>query len=135
MENASKALIMAGGVLIAVAVISVALYFYTTAKGYASASEDLLSSSQIQSFNRFYTTYKNTTPLRVVDALNIANRAIEDGVEVDVSSIGVISGQNVDGVAGYDYYTADSTTLLNILSTYNISYNPEGKVSKVTIGN
>lgn len=59
MENVSKALIMAGGVLIALAVIGVALYFYTSARGFAEQSESMLSASQVQSFNRFYTAFNS----------------------------------------------------------------------------
>ena len=54
MENASKAIIMAGGVLIAVAIISLALYAYATYRDYANSSEQILSTSQITSFNRYY---------------------------------------------------------------------------------
>lgn len=59
MENASKAVVMAGGVLIAIAVISIAIYMYTTARGVASSSEESLSVAQIQSFNKFYTAFEN----------------------------------------------------------------------------
>ena len=55
MENASKAVIMAGGVLIAVAVISLALYAYGNFKGYVTSTEQTLTAEQIQSFNRFST--------------------------------------------------------------------------------
>ena len=38
MENASKAIIMAGGVLIAVAIISLSLYVYAKYRAYANSS-------------------------------------------------------------------------------------------------
>lgn len=126
MENASKAIVMAAGVFIAVAVISVALYFYTAAKGFANTAEDVLSSTQIQSFNRFYTAYKTgDKPITVVDALNILNRAVEDGITHSNSSPLIT-------LAG-DYYTADSVNFLNENVLYIINYNVEGKVSGVQI--
>ena len=60
MENASKAVIMAGGVLIAIAVISLGLYVYRNYQDYAAANEQLLSISNITSFNRFYESYINS---------------------------------------------------------------------------
>ena len=40
MDNASKALIMAGGILIAVLVISVSIYVITSARGVAKISNE-----------------------------------------------------------------------------------------------
>ena len=61
MENASKAVIMAGGVLIAVAVISAALYAYMSFKGYTESNEQILTANQIQQFNRFYQSFPEGT--------------------------------------------------------------------------
>lgn len=61
MENASKAVIMAGGVLIAVAIISVALYAYASFKGYTESQEQVLTANQIQNFNRFYESFSEGT--------------------------------------------------------------------------
>lgn len=57
MENASKALIIAGGILIAIALISLALYLFASARGLVDASNTVLEQSQIESFNRFYLSY------------------------------------------------------------------------------
>ena len=57
MDNASKALIFAGGILIAVLVISVSIYVITTARGVASASNEKVEANAVQSYNRFYLSY------------------------------------------------------------------------------
>ena len=137
MENASRALIMAGGVFIAIAIISVALYAYTHAKGFASANENLLSTSQIQSFNRFYTAHGNTTgtfkQIKCIEAINVLNRAVEDGVTVlETSSkiefeIDAASGKTIYKVAGNqsEYY------IQNVRFAY--SRDVQGRVNGVTI--
>lgn len=137
MENASRAMIMAGGVFIAIAIISVALYAYSNAKGFASASEELLSASQIQSFNRFYTAYGNSDgtfkQVKCIEAINILNRAVEDEITVlETSSkiefeIDVTSGKIIYKVAGNqtEYYVQ------NVRFAY--SRDVEGKVNGVTI--
>lgn len=133
MENASKALIMAGGVMISIAVISVAVYFYTNMKGYASANQDVLSSTQIHSFNRFYTAYNNSTnKIRVVDAVNILNRAVEDEVTVSNDCSSTISPITSDGRV-VAYKVSDVSKYLDDNVKYTITYSPEGKVEKVSI--
>ncbi len=130
MDNVSKALVMAGGVLISIAVISIAVSAFSSASNLARAAEQNMSSSQISSFNRFYTAYQTTytgpTTIRCVDALNILNRAIEDDVSVSNSS-------SIISLSG-DYYAADSKDYTTKTVKYSLSYvDGVGKVSKVTI--
>lgn len=127
MENASKALLMAGAVLITMAVIGVAVYFFSLMGGYAGASEDMLSAAQIQSFNRFYTSYRAGGQIRVIDALNILNRAVEDDVNVELNSSMI--KQN----SAHTAYTVDSSTYFLKTVNYSLKYNPAGAVSSVTI--
>lgn len=128
MENAAKAILIAGGVMISVAVISVALYFYTSAKSFANASQDVLSASQIQSFNKFYTAYLNTN-INVVDALNILNRAQEDEVAVEEGNSKITQDATTKA-----YIVTASQQYLQPVNDYRIEYNHEGKVEKVIIG-
>ncbi len=135
MENASRAMIMAAGVFIAIAIISVALYAYSNARSFASANEELLSASQIQSFNRFYTAYGDGTfqTLKCIEGINILNRAVEDELTiVELSAkidaaVDVASGNTIYSVAGghTEYFVQ------NIKFAY--SRDPEGKVNGVTI--
>lgn len=84
MDNASKALIFAGGILIAVLVISVSIYVITTARGVASASNEKVEANAVQSYNRFYLSYcedgNNTDGYNIkgIDALNIYRKAMDD---------------------------------------------------------
>ena len=83
MENASKALVIAGSILIAIAVISVSLYFYNNAREFAAYSNQVMSASQVQSFNRFYNSYRNNGNggrIDAIDGLNILNHAAEDSI-------------------------------------------------------
>lgn len=131
MENAAKALIMAGGILISIAIISVAVYFYTNMKGYASFNQDMLSVTQINSFNRFYTAYETPDQkIRAVDALNIVNRAVEDEVEVDIrdEKINKVLGEN-----DMQWYEIDEPDKYLEEVKYNIEYDVRGQVSKIII--
>lgn len=135
MDNASKAIVMAGGVLIAIALISVAVYAFNSARNFASSADDILSASQIQSFNRFYQEYRTgagtTSTIDCIDAVNILNRAVEDDIEADVTS-NLITANNLNGTT---VYTADSKNYTTKTLSYSLSYDPVGRVSKVTISN
>ncbi len=125
MDNASKAIVMAGGVMIALAIISVSLYFYSNAKGYAAQSEELIYTSQIQSFNRFYTAY--SSEVRGIDAVNILNRALEDGVEA------VESSDIIEDRSGDYFSIPDSKNYTGTKLKYDIVYDEVGLVSEVKI--
>ncbi len=135
MDNASKAIVMAGGVMIAIALISVAVYAFNSARNFASSADDILSASQIQSFNRFYQEYRTgagtVSTINCIDAVNILNRAVEDDIEADVTS-NAIMANNLNGTT---VYTADSKNYTTETLSYSLSYDPVGRVSKVTISN
>lgn len=121
MENASKAAVMAGAVIIALAIISLALYAYASFSDYAKASEELLTLSQIESFNRFYQSFpEGTNTIRGVDVVNIINKAIDDEIP-NVSAIPA-------GLTGPSAST-------NFLTTYDYSlgYDANGRVNRITI--
>lgn len=126
MENASKAVIMAGGVLIAVAVISLALYAYGLFSGYAESSEQMLTANQIQSFNRFYESFtEGEETIRGVDAINIYNKALDDGIETSNITIPDVLKN----------YLSQENPAGNFLVTYDydLDYDSQGKVSKIKI--
>lgn len=132
MENASKALLMAGGVLIAMAIIGLAVAAFMNATNFARENENAMSTSQIESFNRFYTayltTYSGASRIRCIDAVNILNRAIEDELEIVENSSLITSD---DG-----FYKADPINYLSGDVLYQLDYNPAiGVVEKVTIWN
>lgn len=81
MDNASKALIMAGGILIAVLVISVSMYVITSARGVAKISNERVEVNAVQSFNRFYAAYTSdgsAVTVKGIDAVNIYRKALDD---------------------------------------------------------
>ncbi len=140
MDNASRAMIMAGGVFIAIAIISVALYAYSNAKGFASANEELLSASQIQSFNRFYTAYGNPAgtfkQVKCIDAINILNRAAEDELQISQQSSKIdSSGAFPTAVGTYPLFKVNGGQTEYYVQNVRYSYvrDAEGKVFGVTI--
>ena len=77
MENASKALIMAGGILIAVLIIGVLVYSFGTMSGYFNAEQDEEAAKQLKIFNDQYESY-NRKLLRGTDVISVMNRVLDN---------------------------------------------------------
>ena len=57
MENASKALLMAGGVLLGILILSLGVYLFTSFGGTSSRIHDNIEENQIAQFNSQFTKY------------------------------------------------------------------------------
>lgn len=75
MENASKALIMAGGVLIALMVVAALMLMFNNLSEYQNYADKNVESAQIAEFNNQYVTY-NRDNVRGSDLYSLINRAI-----------------------------------------------------------
>lgn len=75
MENASKALIMAAGVLIGILILSLAVFlfadFSATSKGIYSQIEE----SQLTQYNAQYTIYSGRDDVTIYEIISLANLA------------------------------------------------------------
>lgn len=77
MENASKALLMAGGILIAVLTIGIVVYMFNSSSGFFESSEDIEATQQITAFNKQYESY-NRKLLRGTDVISVMNKATDN---------------------------------------------------------
>ena len=79
MENASKALLMASGILIAVLTIGFLVYMFTNSTSFFRTSDDVKNIEQIVAFNREYEAY-NRKLLRGTDVISIMNKASNNNI-------------------------------------------------------
>lgn len=75
MENASKALLMAGGVLLAITIIALLIFVSISMSEMAGAQDKKNLEQQIQDFNESYLAY-NKTRLYGIDIITVVNKAI-----------------------------------------------------------
>lgn len=124
MGNASKAIIIAGGILITMLVISLALYMFTAVRGVSSASEQRVAMSQIESFNRFFENYPET--VTGLDVYNIIGK-IND---IDNDSYSVADAPGYSGAHRSDV----TSTIAQDKKRYKysiIKYGNDGAVSEI----
>lgn len=131
MENASKALIMAGVVLISVALISIFMYVFTAISNYKSDSQAQLQSNEVIAANRFFVeSAYDINPSAVgvqikgYDVYNLIRKAKDINENPDSPFMVEVYGateenakNNLDGVYTYKY-TFDSLGYVNAI-TFN----------------
>lgn len=84
MENASKALMIAGGVLIAVLIIGLLVYMFASGGGLAKEKEQQELILQMKAFNEQYEAY-NRSLLRGTDVISVMNKAISNNTKYGLS--------------------------------------------------
>ena len=83
MENASKALLIAGGVLIAILIVSVLVVTLNIVNSNQKTREKALATEQLAEFNQKYESY-NKKALRGTDIITLKNMAKSEGNAVTV---------------------------------------------------
>lgn len=144
MENATKALIMAAGVLMGIVILSLAVYEFTSfgisSKEIHKANEE----TRLNEFNSQFTKYEGKDDVTIYDVITVANLAKEN------NSYYEFSPRILDQNTGKDLYISvildnnsienqdQSTYKLKIDSEYNSKYtciatisNDTGRVYKV----
>ena len=76
MENASKALIMAGGMLLAILIVSLLVYAWSLFSKYQSSQDDLTDIEDTAKFNEQFTNYQRDN-VKGYDILSLVNKVID----------------------------------------------------------
>lgn len=135
MENASKALLIAAGILIVILLIALGMRVFNST-GDATAQVDTQSAStSMQTFNAQFNAYKGRIPssslrnlIHLVNASNKANPGHQ--VSIDTSSM-TGRGTFVSG-SGYAHVAGNA---IDGTSSYNttFSYDAAGYINKITV--
>lgn len=78
MENASKALIMAAGVLIGVLILSLAAFLFLDFGATSESVYNQMESQQLTQYNAQYTVYSGRNDITVYELISLANLAKEN---------------------------------------------------------
>lgn len=114
MENASKALLMAAGVLIGILIISLGVYLFANFGGTSSQIHADIEKNQIEQFNSQFTTYVGKDNVTIHDIISMANLATQNNRNYEFSKQGATGNNNyitvlLNGVSiEYGYGTSTS---------------------------
>ena len=93
MENATKALLIAGTVLISLLVITVGIFAFKQMSDYQKSKSDLIKEKQIAKFNEGFTQYiSNET--KGIDIITLVNKVIDFNSRKEEEGYGVIDYNN-----------------------------------------
>ena len=110
MENASKALIMAGGVLIAVLIIGLFVYMFTSVSSNYRSEEDIKRTEEITEYNNQFESY-NKKLIRGSEIISLINKAISNNEKYqDVPEYQIkIEFELLDPIKKYKWYDETQT--------------------------
>lgn len=146
MENASKALIMAGGVLIGILIISLAVYLFTDFGSTSAQINAQNSQKQITEFNSKFTSYEGykdeagNWKITIYDIITLVGYAKENNEyyeDVEDEKINVkINGveiQNNENKQNQNLIKENFTNgTLKKFSCSGIEYNARGKIKSIS---
>ena len=142
MENASKALIMAGSVLLGILILALMVTLFLSSKDLSNEYEATKQSEAIQQFNVNFTKYLGQD-LTIHQVITIYNFAIQNGF--DNRSISKSVGFNIktnqierDMKAANIYYRQKhlgENVKVEVVYELKIDEYTEGYVSKISFGN
>ena len=116
MENASKALIIAGSVLIAILIISLGLFIFKSTEGTTDQTKKLGETLEVQQFNSQFLKYcgdsvkgsQVRTLCEVIIAHN-ANSSTKVGINSEENTTATVISQYRNGISTNKSYKVDPT--------------------------
>lgn len=145
MENASKALLMAAGVLIGVLVLALIIYLFTYFGAETQKISEIINQNKLTKYNAQYTVYDGRKDLSVYDVVSIINTAYENNEKhkddsTYTTEYQVIVSMNGENKADTDIQNLSQEITKIIEDNYEtkykckvLFYDDNGKVKEVII--
>ena len=116
MENASKALLIAGGVLLAIIILSVMIYSYVHMQSLERAKAEVLKAEELAAFNREFESY-NKKSMYGTDIVSVVNKAnsYNKKYDMDLITIYIQIKENMNTIV-YQYEFINGEWESNIIS-------------------
>ena len=125
MENATKALIMAAGVLVGMMIISLGVYLYFSLSDYVTITQESIENNALAKFNSQFTKYINYNgsaklfDVTIQDIVTVANIAYENNRDYNLDATAknnintLYVNVNVEGVSSF-YHNANGTAVTGV---------------------
>ena len=141
MENASKALIIAGAILLSILLISLGIYIFTQAQTVVNGSG--MTQAEVKSFNEQFIKYERTSVKgsevkSLIQEVNVNNKQ-DESLERQIELSGVVKEATSSSTSGNSTSTTGKTySTANILNTktYTVEiqeYGSDGRITKINI--
>lgn len=132
MENATKALLIAGGILISMIVILVGVYLHSILSKQSAEYKEVISTTELEKFNSKFNVYlgrENITAQELVSIVNLA-KEYDDQVKIYLNNKEL---KFTEESTQEDFIKGNSNILFSCEdSQKNPEYNNRGKIIKLT---
>lgn len=146
MENASKALMMAGGVLIGVLIISLAVYLFADFGAKSASINAQNAEKQLASFNSKFTSYESLKDkegkwqITIYNIITVKGYAIENNnsydkdndeerINVMIENVSILDKNDTELIQEYGYDTSNGA--IKKFKCQGIQYNNRGKIKSI----
>ena len=138
MENATKALMIAGAVLIAILIIGVGMMIYNSAQGSIDGATSQVAQQEVEMFNSGFVQYEGKRSGSQVKALmssvlNNNNKYGENGDNVPEKVIEVTGGDKTSATTSADISAIRASLVAGKQYNVTLTYNDFGYVDTITI--
>ena len=135
MENATKALLIAGGVLIAIIMVSIAVHLHSMYSSQAEEYNETITAVELEKFNSKFFVYLGRNDIKVQEIVSVVNLAKEYDYQIKIYVSGTIL--NFDASYTQEDFIKDKQDKL-FSCTFNASggnsnptYDANGKITKL----
>ena len=137
MENASKALLIAGGVMIAILILSIVMYLVATYKEVGETHQDISLENEVKSFNSNFTKFigrEDITAQEIVTIINYCQEYEESYETAPKIEVLNASSYNISKIKRdlIEFITVSSDNNWKFAcNVESVVYDDKGKVSKI----
>lgn len=131
MENATKALLIAGGILISMLIILAGLYLYSLFSEQSELYKETISTTELEKFNSKFDVYLGRENITAQEIVSIVNFAKEYGEQIEI----YIGNKKVEftTTTQEDFLKSNLNILFSCVSSNtNPKYDNNGKIIKLT---
>lgn len=134
MENASKALIIAGAILLAILLITLGIYIFQQAQ--STVNNSGMSQAEIQTFNSQFTKYegekiKGSSVKSLIQEVNV-NNSQDESNEHQITVTGVTAAAS-GSEAGYNQYLTSGIKNTKTYSVKITKYETNGRIKTIAV--
>lgn len=135
MENATKALLIAGTVLIAIIMVATAVYLYSLFSNQTKEYDATISAVELEKFNSKFDVYIGRDDIKAQEIVSVVNLAKEYDYQIQI----YLGGSKLEFSSSYTQETfikenqdeLFSCTLNTSNSNPNPAYDANGKITKL----
>lgn len=134
MENASKALIIAGAILLAILLITLGIYIFQQAQ--STVNNSGMSQAEIQTFNSQFTKYegekiKGSSVKSLIQEVNV-NNSQDESNEHQITVTGVTAAAS-GSAAGYNQYLTNGIKNTKTYTVKITKYGTNGRITDISV--